>query len=67
MTARGSILSAALLACSHLSPDMQSFSPAGNGAISGTEDGSTAVAKIDHDDGDSLRRNHAAPMPDRFR
>ncbi len=37
--------SAAALACTHFSPDTQSFRPAGYGATSGTDDGDTALRK----------------------
>ena len=40
-----SMLSVAAFACTHLRPDTQSFSPAGNGATSGTDDGESALRK----------------------
>ena len=40
-----SIASRAALAMTHFRPDTQSFRPAGNGATSGTEDGTTALRK----------------------
>jgi hypothetical protein len=41
----GSMARLVALACTHLRPEMQSFKPAGNGAISGTEEGCTELRK----------------------
>src|ERR1700722_8199489 len=49
ITRPGSTPSRAALAMTHFRPETQSFSPAGKGATSGTEDGTTAL-QVHHDD-----------------